>query len=228
MLNARAAIFDTDGTLIDTTKRFYTVFCSMIKEREGEPLEWSEFFKHYSEDTLDEIVSMNIKNREEELRDFWLEFLKTYRSIPVPDDSLIEGADVILEKISDTGAKIAVTTSCILPPLKLEKELEDYGLMDYVDVVVTGENVIEDLVETHHFSKREIFEVALSELEVKPENSVIIGDYWNDVKAGRKLGAKTIAVLTGDMKPEILEDLEPDAIIESVSGLFSVIKFSTT
>ncbi|KXB01248.1 hypothetical protein AKJ44_02750 [candidate division MSBL1 archaeon SCGC-AAA261F17] len=228
MLNASAAIFDTDGTLIDTTKRFYTVFCSMIKERGQEPLEWSEFFKHYSEDTLDEIISREAENREEELRDFWLEFLKRYRSIPIPDDSLIEDADVILEKISDAGVKIAVTTSCILPPPKLEEELEDYGLMKHVDVVVTGENVIEDLVETHHFSKREIFEVALSELEVKPEDSVIIGDYWNDMKAGKELGAKTIAVLTGDIKPEILEDLEPDAILESVGDLFSVVKFSAT
>lgn len=226
MMNAQTAVFDTDGTIVDTTKRFHVVFCSVLEDRGQDSLPWDEFFERYSEDTLDEIIEIpSGKDREEELRNFWLDFLKRYRSVSVPDDFLIEGVEEVFEKISQAGAKIGITTSCILPPSELEEEMEGYSVAKYADVYVTGESAIEDLTGNHHFSKVGIFNLAFEKLGDRPQDSVVIGDYKNDVEAGKELGAKTVAVLTGSMKRELLEELDPDAILDSIGDLFSVVEF---
>ncbi|MBS3815363.1 MAG: HAD family hydrolase [Hadesarchaea archaeon] len=228
MITAKAAVFDTDGTLIDTTKRFFTVFKLMLEKRGQDPIEWGEFFKRYSEDTLNEVIKTRETSvRKQEIKEFWLEFLKKYREIPFSEDSMIEGVKETLERIDDSGAKIGITTSCILPPSKLKRELEEYDLAKYADTIITGGMVIEDLIENHHFSKRKIFERAFEELGVNPEETVVVGDYRNDITAGKDLGSKTVAVQTGHMKTEILEGLNPDNILKSVKDLPLVVKFNS-
>lgn len=226
MITAKAVIFDTDGTLIDTTKRFHVVFNRILQKHGRKPIAWKEFFKRYSADTLDVIVAPSrTKNREEVLHRFWLEFLTEYRSIPVAEDSLIPGVKEVLEDISEQGGRIAIITSCIVPARKLELELSRYGIKKFARAVVTGADVIKELTGGHHFSKMGIFERAITKLGVSPKDCVIVGDYWNDVEAGKKLGTKTVAVLSGSMELDAMTKLKPDAIIESVRELPTVVKF---
>ncbi|MEM2796442.1 MAG: HAD hydrolase-like protein, partial [Candidatus Hadarchaeales archaeon] len=63
-------------------------------------------------------------------------------------------------------------------------------------------------------------------LGVEPQECVIVGDYWNDIRDGKKVGAKTVAVLTGLMRRELLEKYGPDAVIKSIADLLEVVEFS--
>ena len=225
-IKAKAVILDTDGTLIDTTKRFYVVFNELLKEHGKEPLEWEKFLQRYIADTLDDlIVSSREGDREERLHEFWLEFLRRYRAVDVSEDRLIPGVREVLSNISQTGTPIAVITSCIVPSNQLREELARYGLSKFVDAVVTGDDAIDDLNKEHHFSKREIFKLAAERLGIDPRECVVVGDYWNDVRDGKAIGAKTVAVLTGLMRRELLLKAEPDAIIEGIHDLPKVVDF---
>jgi len=223
MIEVKALILDVDGTLLDTTERFYELFNELLVERGKRALGWDEFLRIYIADTLDDaIAGPSSPRREEELHDFWLEFLRRYRAGRI-DAKPIPGAREVVEGFA--GVPVAIITSCIVPAEELRRELSDHGIAEHVKVVVTGADVARDLERGHHFSKREILELAARKLGAKPSECVVVGDYWNDIKDAKAVGAKAVAVLTGLMRREVLEKFKPDAIIESVRDLSKVVMF---
>jgi len=60
---------------------------------------------------------------------------------------------------------------------------------------------------------------ALESLQVVPETAVMVGDGPIDIHAGKALGLKTIAVLTGGNRREALLASQPDLILNSVADL---------
>ncbi|MHA1210654.1 MAG: HAD family hydrolase, partial [Candidatus Freyarchaeota archaeon] len=57
-----------------------------------------------------------------------------------------------------------------------------------------------------------------------PFESVFVGDYVADIRSGKRIGAVTVAVLSGGAKREILARENPDLILESVANLPPIIK----
>jgi phosphoglycolate phosphatase len=225
-ITAKAVIFDVDGTLVDTLGRFHSAFNLLLEKQGGDPLEWKDFRERYIADTLDDVIAPpGTDGREERLHGFWLEFLRKYRTIDVAGDALIPGVREIIKKISEAGVPIAITTSCIVPADKLREELSGYEISKFADAIVTGADVAGDLDRGHHFSKVEILGLAAEKLGVEPTDCVVVGDYWNDVRDGKKLGAKTVAVLTGLMRRDLLASFGPNAIIEGVRDLPKVVRF---
>jgi phosphoglycolate phosphatase-like HAD superfamily hydrolase len=227
MITAKAAIFDLDCTLIDTLRRFFDLFNKLLVARGKKLLTWDKFFEIYVADTLDDLIAKPLdRERERKLHEFWMEFLHRYRD----GDSkgkLIPGVIEIFQDLSEKGIPFAVITSCIVPTAKLRKELAKFGIGKFVRTIVTAHDVLKSLETGNHFSKLEIFELAAERLEVDPEDCVVVGDYWNDIRDGKAIGAKTVAVLTGQMRRELLEKYGPDAIIESIRDLPKVVEFKT-
>ncbi|MEW6222911.1 MAG: HAD family hydrolase [Candidatus Hadarchaeota archaeon] len=227
MIAAKAVIFDLDCTLVDTLNRFFEVFNELLEKHEKNPVNWAKFFKNYIDDSLDDVVApRGTRHREAVLHDFWLEFLWKYREGEIKCD-LISGVKKTLEKLHRQKVPIAVITSCIVPSVKLSKELEGHGIGKFVKTVVTAHDVLKHLEEGHHFSKAEIFRQVMKNLKTEPQDCVVVGDYWNDIRDGKKAGAKTVGVLTGLMRRELLEKYKPDAVIASVRDLPKVVKFSS-
>ena len=97
MITAKAVIFDTDCTLVDTLDRFFVLFNELLEKREGKPLSHSAFLKHYVEDTLDDVVApVPINRRDERLHKFWMEFLRKYRE-DGPCGALITGVKEVFK-----------------------------------------------------------------------------------------------------------------------------------
>ena len=212
----RAVIFDLDQTLIDTLPRFYRVFKSLLNER-GRDISWEDFLRDYAEDTLDKYIPPG-----EDRKSFWNEFLERYSDENCPDDKVIDGAREVLAKLKDMGVKIAVTTGRLTTVDKVEKELERFGLKEYVDLVWASNKKYED--EEELFSKERVLRDILKKLSVKPEECVVVGDYYPDVKSAKSLGAYAIGVLTGHMKEEQLREAGADEVIESVKDLFKAVE----
>ncbi len=227
MITAKAAIFDLDCTLVDTLKRFFDLFNELLVARGKKPLSRGKFFEIYVADTLDDLIAKSSdRERERKLHEFWMEFLHKYRDGD-PKGKLIPGVIEIFQYISEKGIPIAVITSCIVPAAKLRKELTRFGIGKFVMTIVTAHDVLKNLEAGNHFSKLEIFGLAAERLGVDPEDCVVVGDYWNDIRDGKAVGARTVAVLTGQMRRELLKKYGPDAMIESVRELPKVVDFKT-
>lgn len=225
MIKVKAFIFDTDQTLLNTLKRFYVVFNRNLEKLGLKPLEYRDFVKKYSQDILDEVViSFKSKEREAKLHRFWLSFLKEFRSFRTREDHLIPGVKKVLERIYQAKIPIAVNTNCITPLSQVKEELIEFGIGKYVSVITTGYEAKDELADGHHFSKKTIIKKAIAKLKVPAKDCVVVGDYFNDIKAGKALGTKTIVVLTGLTGREYALKLKPDAIIDSLAHLFDVVK----
>ncbi len=227
MLTAKAVIFDLDCTLVDTLDRFFEVFNELLKKYGKKPLTRDKFNEVYIADKLDDLIAEpSDAGSEEKLHKFWMEFLYRYRDGD-PKATLIPGVKGVIQRLSEMRIPIAVITSCIVPADKLREELERFKIGRYVREIVTAHDVVGELERGHHFSKLEILKLAAEKLGADSKDCVVVGDYWNDIRDGKAMGAKTVAVLTGKMRRELLEKYAPDAIIESVRDLPKVVKFET-
>ncbi len=226
MIRAKAVIFDTDCTLVDTVERFFEVFNSMLEERGDQRLGWEDFYRRYVEDSLDDAIVTPKKGRKATLHRFWMDFLRKYREEDT-NGKVYPGVKKLLGELHRRGVPIAVVTSCIVPPPKLREELAGLGIGAFVTTFATAHDVLDELEEGHHFSKVEIFRRAAESLGVKVEDCVVVGDYWNDIQAGKQVGAKAVGVLSGFMRRGMLESYGPDAIIDSTKDLLTVVEFET-
>jgi len=226
MIRARGVMFDLDCTLVDTLERYFELFNEMLEERGRRRMSREEFQRVYVADELDDVISPpGSPRRDEELHGFWMEFLRRYREDD-PKAVLIPGVRELMEELHSRGVPIAVMTSCIVPRERLMEELNGLGIGRFVRAIATAHDVVRDLESGHHFSKVEIMRLAARRLGIPPSELVVVGDYWNDIRDGKAIGARTVAVLTGKMRRELLERYGPDAIVESVRDLPGVVSFT--
>lgn len=93
------------------------------------------------------------------------------------------------------------------------KTLEVSGLMKYLDVIVTREDVAKVKPDPQHV------EVAIKFLEKRAEDTVVIGDHKYDISSGKRAGCFTIGILSGVSSEELLN--EADLIVSSLEEIIS-------
>ena len=96
--------------------------------------------------------------------------------------------------------------------------LEQYDLVKYFDVVVTG------LSAPHTKPYPDPILLAASKMNVAPENCLMIGDTTVDIRAGKSAGAQTVGVLCGFGEEPELKKLGADLILKDTPSLFDILK----
>ena len=132
-----AAIFDLDGTLIDTEDQWGMAFAGVLKglgkdvadkhpEVFGAPMEenWPMLLRKYQIKTVKTMEELNSLTYEE--------YVKQLSGI-----SLIEGADDFLDSLKESGVKIGLVTNCEW--WVVDKVFNNLGLTGIFDAVVTRE-----------------------------------------------------------------------------------------
>ena len=61
-------------------------------------------------------------------------------------------------------------------------------------------------------------------LKISGEEAVMVGDHMIDVQAGRRVGMKTIGVLTGRTKKEEFEKAGADYVLKDASEVFELLE----
>jgi len=118
---------------------------------------------------------------------------------------------VLLNILKSKGKNIGVITRN--SKAASMKTLEVSGLMGYIDVIVTREDVAKVKPDPEHV------EVALKFLEKKAEDTVVIGDHKYDISSGKRAGCFTIGILSGVSSEELLN--EADLIVSSLEEIIS-------
>ncbi len=213
----KAVIFDLDQTLIDTLKRFYIVFNKVLEIYGSPSINWDIFIKHYSDDNLDMLIPSGISRN-----DFWWNFLKKYNDVKIDSDSPIPGAVEILKLLKKKNCLIAVVTGRAVKEEDVWRELDEFGLSKYVDLILTKLSIPNN--DDNALSKTKLFKLASRLLNVSPSECIVVGDYWNDILGGKAIGAKlVIGVLTGHMSKEKLIEYGADIVIKNIAELSRVL-----
>jgi HAD superfamily hydrolase (TIGR01509 family) len=209
----RAAIFDIDGTLIDSV--------------DLHALAWHEAFAHFGHDVSFEQARSQIGKGGDNLLPAFLsdnqiqdhgEQLEAWRGKHFKANYLhmvrpFAAVPELLRRLSDEGLKLAVASSAKKD--ELEAYLDIAGVRDIFDVTVSSEDV------ERSKPAPDVFEVTLQKLEVPPDAAIVIGDSPYDAQAAGKAGLRTIGLLSGAFPEQSLLDAGCIAVYPGPAGLFA-------
>jgi phosphoglycolate phosphatase len=206
----RAFIFDFDGTLavlnIDFSFMRGKVFDLM--KRYGVVEELVE--ERYLLEIIDEVYQILSKKDPSSAEDFYQKAHQILHEIEMKaaeKGSLIPGAERALKKLGRNGIKIGIITrNCEEAVRKVFPNINDF-----CDVFVSRNSVKKVKPHPDHLT------YVMESLKVSGQESVMVGDHIIDIQAGKKVGMKTIGVLTGRTKKEEFEKAKADYILRDVS-----------
>jgi phosphoglycolate phosphatase/pyrophosphatase PpaX len=201
--------FDFDGTLVDSHKTIYNSTIKALDDLNIQSKINEEVFremigKHF----VDIFEDMNIP-----VNDFE-EFIQVYKNnyfLFIDDSELYPDAADVLDYLSKKGFKISLLTTKAQD--QAEKILDHFNIARYFDVIMGRRNGIA------HKPSPEPLLMICAELNVKPEESLIVGDTEIDILCGRNANTKTCAVTHGYRSEEAILEHSPDFIIKDLNEL---------
>lgn len=190
----KAAIFDMDGTLVDSMWIWRNLLSDFLKELNIEA----------PEHMLNEVTHMSIKQSSAYVQEYFnlpmtaeevrLEWKRMVYKAYSESIKLKPGADEYLRSLKSKGIKIAIATSCdpTLCETCLEKNniAELFDVITYADEVGKGKNFPDIYVE------------CLKRLGCGAEEAVLFEDILVAIRTGKKLGMKTVAVQDDSAEPD--------------------------
>jgi pyrophosphatase PpaX len=204
----RAALFDFDGTLVDTTELIY----QSMRHAADEVLE-----REIPRDTLMANVGQPLP-RQMELLDAKRaeELLESYRlHNEEHHDALIQefpGIERNLARLRAGGVRVAVVTSKRRP--SVEMALKTFpGLGEVMDRFVTMEDTAE-----HKPNPAPLLKGLEFLGDVPPEEAAYVGDSPFDVVAAKAAGITSVAVSWGAFSEDTLREVEPDHLVPDLDS----------
>lgn len=208
-------IFDLDGTLInsvpDLTDTLNVIFNLQEKEQ-------------FNEQEVTKMVGSGIKVLLEEaaekvgytssIDNLLTDFKKQYDKSLIVKTKPYHGVRETLKKLPQfkkavLSNKLDIYTKQIISELDLEDNFN----------IVLGAN-------TNLYGSKpspEGIEYVLNKLQVKPENTLMVGDSTHDIHAGKNAKVHTCAVTYGYRSQEILKKESPDFMINNISELLDIV-----
>lgn len=194
-------------TLIDSLKVFYRVYNYLLKKFYGEEISFEKFRELFCKNLLDTCKSYNAE--------FWSEFKEMYYATSMEEIRPLDGAEDVLQLIRAKGGKAVVLSGRGTDAAKISNELSWVGLLKYIDAVYTlkGQNTERPFDKTFLVKK-------IKEEHGKGGPCFLVGDYVDDIVAGKKNGCVTIGILGDDCKPkDILAKHGADYVVKNLLEL---------
>lgn len=212
MRTPRAVAFDLDGTLIDAVPDIALALNHVLRAAGRHELA-TQTIAGFVGDGARLLVQRASGADGTELDELVAAFVRYYEAHPVVHSKWMPGAREALDSLSDLPMAL-----CTNKPRTVAIEvLRAFGLTDrFVLIVGGGECAPKPSPEALH--------LVASRLGVSAQDIVMVGDGPQDVMAGKAAGARTIAVTNGYGALESLRRANPDATVESMSGVATVVR----
>jgi pyrophosphatase PpaX len=209
--NINTILFDLDGTLIDTNELIISTYLHTLEKYFPGKYKRQDVLPFLGP-TLHEVFGAMDPERVEEM-------VLEYRTYNLANhDALVKefvGVMETIETLKKKGYKLAIVTT------KREdvafKGLRLMKLDSFFDVMIAY-----DHVKKVKPDPEPIF-LALEKLDSKPEETLMVGDNFHDVLAGKNAGTKTAGVAWTIKGRAYLAKYEPDYMLENMTDLLSIL-----
>jgi HAD superfamily hydrolase (TIGR01509 family) len=181
-----AAIFDLDGTIIDSEREWKKSFEKVLLDlgvSSGE-----EYPGSFGVSALDNWMFL--------IRKYGIKTTKTPEELEVltyieyerliPEINLREGVIDLISNLKDSGIEIALATAVSWEIA--EKVLKSLGLTDLFDSITTGDEILNQKPDP------EIFIKVADKISLGPNDCLVFEDSEAGVKAAKEAGMKVIAI----------------------------------
>ena len=205
-------LFDFDGTLVQLNLNFpeiYREVYSIVKRYGVDPILYQDLFLIELVETVTERLKKHDPQKAEAFNKEAEGFLRKREIAAAKEAEVVPGAYQILKRLKGKGIRVGIVTRNCKEAVKVGLGKNDFAY----DILLTRDDIRPVKPEPHSLEK------ALKVLKSKPEETIMVGDHPIDIRAGKKVGVKTIAVLSGKKTKEDFKELKPDLIIPAVSNL---------
>ena len=205
--------FDFDGPILNVTHRYYMAYRDALNSLGGE--------------TLDEPTYWQMKQRKVPVEDILAHTgvrcdVSQYRRIR---NTLIERDDYLLhdriwEQLLPVYSKLFAEQPAVLVTLRsnreaLAEQLTRLGIVDWFENILSGPAKASERWKT----KVGFVEFAFGKGTIDAGEDIFFGDTETDIRAGKALGAKTVAVSFGIRDRDLLASERPDFLFDSPAEL---------
>jgi beta-phosphoglucomutase len=222
-MSGLAAIFDLDGTLVDSFEA-HSIAWGRMGERHGVPITPEQFERHFG------------RRNEQMLREIWLEAGRgelsdadiarldhekeaLYRELVADGFPVMDGGLELLNALRSAGWRLAVGSSA--PPENVAVAIDGLGAHDLFHATVSGRDVRLGKPEP------ECFLLAAERLGVPPSRCVVVEDAPAGITAALRAGMRCVAITSKGHRPErqrdahlvvrSLRELSPDSLAALVA-----------
>jgi HAD superfamily hydrolase (TIGR01509 family) len=207
----RCALFDIDGTLVDTVELIVRALDHTFRKHLGVQI---------SRDELRRTIGLPL-HRQVRLFDHLVDFVPDHRAMEADEiayyeshkhlEQVIPEAVEALKEAKRAGMRVALVTS--KNRLELETFLPRLNVNGWVDAVVSSSDVARPKPAPDSVL------VALERLQASPSEAIFVGDTVYDIQCARGAGVRVIAVGWGAHPVEMLRAERPDWLFEEPAQL---------
>jgi len=204
-------LFDLDGTLIDTNELIITTYLHTLEKYYPSKYPREDVLPFLGP-TLHDVFGNMDPDRVEEMD-------SEYRAFNIANhDELVKefvGVKETVQTLKDRGYKLGIVTT-----KRHDVTLKGLRLMEleaYFEVIVAY-----DHVEKVKPDPEPIFK-ALEQLGSTPEESIMVGDNFHDILAGKNAGTATAGVAWSIKGREYVAKYEPDYMLENMKDLLTIL-----
>jgi pyrophosphatase PpaX len=207
----RCALFDIDGTLVDTVELIVRALDHTFRKHLGVQI---------SRDELRRTIGLPL-HRQVRLFDHLVDSVPDHRAMEADEiayyeshkhlEQVIPEALEALKEAKRAGMRVALVTS--KNRLELETFLPRLNVNGWVDAVVSSSDVARPKPAPDSVL------VALERLQASPSEAIFVGDTVYDIQCARGAGVRVIAVGWGAHPVEMLRAERPDWLFEEPAQL---------
>ena len=206
-----AVIFDLDGVLVDSEAWWDEVRAAFARSH-GKP---------WSADDRDAVMGANSRQ--------WASTIRERLGLDLPVDevqrSIVDGVlaryahepapaiDGVAEAVRRIAARHRVAIASSSHPEVIAAALRATGLTDVFAVVVSSDEV------AHGKPAPDVYLEASRRLSVSPEQTVVIEDSINGIRAARAAGMRVVLVPNASIPPALGTDRLADAVVNRIADL---------
>ncbi|HIR52819.1 MAG TPA: HAD family hydrolase [Candidatus Onthovicinus excrementipullorum] len=202
----KIVIFDLDGTIGDTLPLCVTAFKKAIEPLGGVTLTPREIISHFGP-SEEGVIRELFPDRYEEALEL---FINSYRELHDMAPKPFDGITDLLAFLKSKGIKNTIVTGKGMRTLQIT--LEKYGIASYFDILEAGS--------PEGPCKAAKIRKILDELGITAQEALYVGDAPTDITESREVGVEVAsAAWASTAEPELLEQMNPGHVFDSVAGL---------
>ena len=212
-LTKRYAIFDLDGTLLDTLDDL-TDSMNYLLGKHNFPLRTREEIRNFVGNGVRKLVERAVpseyKADEEFIDKFYNDFSLYYNSHSDIKTSPYPGTLDMLDKLLRSGFDIAIVSN------KIDSAVKDLSMKFFGERI---KSAIGEKPSIRHKPEPDMVFMAMEEMDADKENSIYIGDSEVDIQTAKNSGIPCISVLWGFKDREFLEMSGASILVDSMESL---------
>ncbi len=214
----KCAVFDLDGTLINTIDDLAEA-CNILLRQNGVEPNWSiDDYKRFVGNGARLLVKRAFDNKlsESELDEQYERFKPIYDKIKLDNAFAYDGIPEVIADLKANGVKLAVCTN-----------KPDFAAKGMVSALF-GDNTFDAVHGALDALPKKpdptVPKAMLDELGLSPSETVWIGDSDVDIQSARNLGCTSVAVSWGFRSRESLVAAAPDYLLDSPKEILKIFK----